>query len=122
MIAQTVDPVGLAFIEMTRARPVGREPLSEFGLDVQEAADTALRIPDVVARPVRPSVLGGLCIDAVSYGLYEGSSLKISNDRLKEGGRFLPIRSTRRNIPVAAFGLKKYFSGTSPASMEPNNC
>lgn len=57
----------------------------------------------------------------MSDGLYEGSPLKISNDCLKEGGRFLPIRSTRRSIPVAAFGLKKYFSGTSPASMEPSN-
>jgi hypothetical protein len=62
-----------------------------------------------------------LRIDAVGNRLYERSSLKISKDCLKEGGRFLPILSTRRRIPVAAFGLKKYFCGTSPASMEPNN-
>jgi hypothetical protein len=54
-------------------------------------------------------------------GFYEGSPLKISNDCLKEGGRFLPIRSTRRRIPTAAFWLKKYFSETGPVSMHGNN-
>jgi hypothetical protein len=53
--------------------------------------------------------------------LYEGSPLSISKDCLKEGGRFRPIRSTRLRIPVAAFGLKKYFSETSPASMHGSN-
>jgi len=52
---------------------------------------------------------------------YEGSPLKISNDCLKEGGRFLPIRSTRRIIPAAAFWLKKYFGETIPVSMHGNN-
>jgi hypothetical protein len=57
----------------------------------------------------------------VGEALYEGSPLSISNDRLKEGGRFLPIRSTLRRMPVAAFWLKKYFSETSPVSMHGNN-
>ncbi len=46
---------------------------------------------------------------------------RISNDCLKEAGRFLPIRSTRRRIPTAAFWLKKYFCETSPVSMHGNN-
>ena len=53
--------------------------------------------------------------------LYEGSFDSISKDCLKDGGRFLPIRSTLLRIPVAAFGLKKYFSGTSCVSMHGNN-
>ena len=53
--------------------------------------------------------------------LYERSFDRISNDCLKEGGRFRPIRSVRLRIPVAAFGLKKYFSGTSWVSIHGNN-
>lgn len=121
MIPQAVNPVCLAFIEMARTRPVGREALGELGFVRKEATHAAFRIPDIVTRPVSPSMSGGFRVDAVSDRFYEWSPLKISNDCLKEGGRFLPIRSTRRNIPVAAFWLKKYFSGTSPASMHPNN-
>jgi len=57
----------------------------------------------------------------VGDALYEWALARISNDCLKEGGRFLPIWSTLLSIPIAAFGLKKYFSGTSPASMQGNN-
>jgi hypothetical protein len=63
----------------------------------------------------------GLGIDAMGDALYEGSFDRISKDCLKDGGRFLPIRSTLLRIPVAAFGLKKYFSGTSRVSMHGNN-
>jgi len=57
----------------------------------------------------------------VRDALYEGALASISNDCLKEGGRFLRMWSTLRSIPIAAFGLKKYFSGISPASMHGNN-
>jgi hypothetical protein len=57
----------------------------------------------------------------VSNALYEGAFASISKDCLKDGGRFLPIRSTLLSIPVAAFWLKKYFSGTSCISIHGNN-
>ena len=50
-----------------------------------------------------------------------GAFDSISNDCLKEGGRFLFILSTLLRIPVAAFWLKKYFSGTACVSMHGNN-
>jgi len=46
---------------------------------------------------------------------------KISNALFKGGKSSLPIRSARRSMPFAAFGLKKYFCGTSPVSMSSNN-
>nr|WP_261322377.1 hypothetical protein [Rhizobium leguminosarum] len=95
--------------------------MGEFSFCRKEPANAAVRIPDIIPRPVGARVASRLGIDAVGDRLYEGSPLRISKDRLKEGGRFLPIRSTRRRIPVAAFWLKKYFSGTSPASMQGNN-
>lgn len=106
---------------MHRTRPICREPLCKFRFYWKKTPNTPFWVPDIIARPVRTRVASRLGINAMRNGLYERSPLSISNDCLKEGGRFLPIRSTRRNIPVAAFGLKKYFSGTSPASMEPNN-
>ncbi len=121
MVTQAVDLVGLPFVEVPGTRPVSWETLCEFGFSGQEPPHPTFRIPDIVSRPVRSRMPGGLCVDAVRDGLYEGSPLRISNDCLKEGGRFLPILSTRRRIPVAAFGLKKYFCWTSPASMHGNN-
>ncbi len=53
--------------------------------------------------------------------LYEGSVDSIPNDCLKEGGRFLSILSALLKIPIAAFWLKKYFSGTPWVSMHGNN-
>lgn len=53
-------------------------------------------------------------------GLYEPCA-RISNDCLKEGIRFLPIRSARRRIPRAALGLKKYLSGASGVLMYSDN-
>jgi hypothetical protein len=52
---------------------------------------------------------------------YERTFASISNDFLKEGGRFRFILSTLLSIPTAALGLKKYFSGTFPVSMHGNN-
>ena len=63
----------------------------------------------------------GLGINAVGYTFDEGTFARISNDCLKEGGRFRFILSTLLKIPVAAFGLKKYLSGTSWVSMHGNN-
>jgi hypothetical protein len=57
----------------------------------------------------------------MSNAFYEGAFARISNDRLKEGGRFRPIRSVLLRIPIAAFGLKKYLSGTSRVLMHGNN-
>lgn len=53
--------------------------------------------------------------------LYERTFCRISKDRLKERGRFLSILSVRLSIPIAALGLKKYFSGTFWVSMHGNN-
>jgi len=47
--------------------------------------------------------------------------LRISNADLKGGNRFLPIRSALLKIPVAAFGLKKYRSGTGRRSKSSDN-
>lgn len=121
MIPQAVDLVRLALVEMIRARPVEREPLGQLSFVREKPSHPTIRIPDVVARPVCPCVPSRFSVNAVCDRLYERSPLSISNDRLKEGGRFLPIRSTRRRIPVAAFWLKKYFSGTGPVSMHGNN-
>src|SRR5690606_15864230 len=61
-------------------------------------------------------------VEAVRDGLdYRSFSARISKDRLKWGRRFRPIRSARLRIPFAAFGLKKYRSGTSPVSTTPDN-
>jgi len=57
----------------------------------------------------------------MGYAFDERPFARISKDCLKEGGRFLPIRSTLRRIPVAAFGLKKYLCGTPWVSMQGNN-
>jgi hypothetical protein len=57
----------------------------------------------------------------VSNAFYERAFAKISNDCLKERGRFRLILSTLRRIPTAAFWLKKYFCGTSDVSMHGNN-
>ncbi len=46
---------------------------------------------------------------------------RISSDFLKGGNNSRPIRSARRMIPLAAFGLKKYFCGTSPLSIASHN-
>jgi hypothetical protein len=121
MITQTINPIFLTFFETARACPVVWEPLHSLDLVRREPADPSVRIPYVVPRPVGAGVTGRLRVDAVGKGLYEGSPPSISKDRLKEGGRFLPIRSTLLRMPVAAFWLKKYFSGTSPVSMHCNN-
>ena len=87
----------------------------------RKAANPALWIPHVIARPISARMARGLSVNAMSYAFDEGSFDRISKDCLKDGGRFLPIRSTLLKIPVAAFWLKKYFSGTSCVSMHGNN-
>jgi hypothetical protein len=61
-------------------------------------------------------------VEAVGNALDDGAfAANISNDFLKGGNRFLPIASTLLSIPLAAVGLKKYFCGTAPVSMTPDN-
>jgi hypothetical protein len=63
----------------------------------------------------------GLGINTMGKRFYEWPFARISNDRLKEGSSFLSILSARLKIPVAAFGLKKYFCDTSWVSIQSNN-
>lgn len=121
VVAEAVDPVRLLLVEVAGEGPILRETLRQLGLVRDEPTDPTIRIPHVVPGPVGSGVPGRLRVDAVGDRFYEGSPLRISKDCLKDGGRFLPIRSTRRRMPVAAFWLKKYFSGTSPVSMHGNN-
>lgn len=58
MIAEAVNPVGLAFIKVARQGPVVREPLHPLHLIWSKPADPSVRIPDIVARPVGPGVPG----------------------------------------------------------------
>lgn len=121
MISQTVLPVGIELRTRSGRGPIDREALNAFYLCSCEPPYPAIWIPDIVPAPIRAGVPGTLSIDTVGQVLYEGAFASISNDDLKLAGRFLPIRSVRRRIPVAAFGLKKYFSGTSCVSMHGNN-
>lgn len=121
MIPQAIDPIGLPFVEMPRQSPIFGEALNALNLIGNEPSDPPVWIPDVVPRPVGASVTSRLRINAMCDALYERAFCRISNDCLKEGGRFLSILSVRLKIPVAAFGLKKYFSGTSWVSMYGNN-
>lgn len=113
MVAKAVNAISLPFIEVGGAGPILRETLDAFDLVRHEPPHSTLGIPDVVTRPVSARVARRLGVDAVCDALYERSFDRISKDCLKEGGRFLFILSTLLRIPVAAFWLKKYFSGTS---------
>ncbi|MER9605336.1 hypothetical protein NKJ11_24395 [Mesorhizobium sp. M0243] len=95
--------------------------MDAFNLIGREPTNPAIGIPHIIARPIGAGVAGRLRVDAVGNALYERAFASISNDCLKEGGRFLFIVSTLLKIPVAALGLKKYFSGTSLVSMHGNN-
>lgn len=121
VIPKAIDPIRLLGIEASGLRPIIRETLHAFNFVRSEAPHAPFRIPNVVSRPIRSRVTGGFGIDAMRDALYERSFDRISKDCLKDRGRFLPIRSTLLRIPVAAFGLKKYFSGTSRVSMHGNN-
>jgi hypothetical protein len=57
----------------------------------------------------------------VSQFLHDWTVDRISNAFFKGGKSSLPIRLARRRMPFAAFGLKKYFGGTSPLSMASHN-
>src|ERR1700722_16130741 len=106
---------------MTRKGPVFGESLNPLDFVGNEPPHAAVRIPDIISRPVGAGVASRFGIDAVGDALYERTFCRSSNDCLKEGGRFLSILSVRLKIPVAALGLKKYFSGTSRVSMHGNN-
>ncbi|HEX8300753.1 MAG TPA: hypothetical protein VF617_03830 [Sphingomonas sp.] len=121
VIAKAVDPIRLLRIEPVRLRPVIGKALHPLNFIRREAAHAPFRIPNVISRPIRSRMPSGFGIDAMGDALYEGSFASISKDCLKDGGRFLPIRSTLLRIPVAAFWLKKYFSCTSCVSMHGNN-
>ena len=121
MIPQAINAVGLLCVEAVRLRPIVRETLNPFDFVWCESTHSAFGIPHIVARPIGPGMARRLRIDAMGNAFYEWSSDSISKDCLKDGGRFLPILSTLLSIPVAAFGLKKYFSGTSCVSIHGNN-
>jgi len=53
--------------------------------------------------------------------LVEGPRDRISKDLLKGGNSGRPIRFALLNMPVAAFGLKKYLRGASPVSTTSDN-
>nr|WP_235212075.1 hypothetical protein [Sphingopyxis sp. LC81] len=121
VITQTVNPVSLTGIEVLGKSPILGETLHSLHFIWRKPADPAIWIPDVVSRPVGSGMAGRFRVNAMGDAFYEGALARISKDCLKDGGRFLPIRSTLRRIPVAALGLKKYFCGTSCVSMEGNN-
>ena len=102
-------------------RPVIGEALQSLALDWNEAAYPAIRIAGVVAAPVGAGVPGRAGIETMGQLLDYWPFERISNAFLKGGKRTLPIRSALLVIPRAAFGLKKYFCGTSPVSMASNN-
>ena len=104
-----------------RISPVFRESLNALYLYRNEPAHTPVWIPDIIPAPVRSGMPGRFGINAVCPSFYERPRARISKDCLKEAGRFLPIWSTRRKIPIAAFWLKKYLSGTGWVSMYGSN-
>ena len=113
MITQAVDAVGLTFVEMPRSCPVLGKSLDALNLVRSEAAHPPVWEPDIVPGPISPGVTCGLGVNAMRNAFHERAVDRISNDRLKDGGRFLSILSVLLKIPVAAFGLKKYFAGTA---------
>lgn len=102
-------------------RPIFGKALNLLQLIRREPTHTAIGVPNIVARPIGSGVPRRLSIDAMRYAFDERPFARISKDCLKEGGRFLPILSTRRSIPIAAFWLKKYFCGGVRVSMHGNN-
>lgn len=121
MVPKAIDPIRLFSIKALRLRPIIGETLYALNFVRSEPADAPLGIPHVITRPIRSRMPRRFSVDAMRHALYEGSFDSISKDCLKDGGRFLPIRSTLLSIPVAAFGLKKYFSGAPCISMHGNN-
>ena len=100
--------------------PIIRETLQTLCLQRGQSTHTTVGVRNIVPGPVRPGVSCRLCIETVGKLLYD-SSLRISNADRKGGNRFLPIRSALLRIPVAAFGLKKYLSGTGWSSKRSDN-
>lgn len=121
MVAKGVQIVAAGEAIVGRKRPAVRESLKTFALDRDEPPHTAVRIAGVVPAPIGSGVPCRTGVEAVGHLLHERAVDRISNALLKGGNRFRPIRSARRMIPFAAFGLKKYLSGTAPFSMSSHN-
>jgi len=121
VVAQTIHPSGNNASATLKVGPAIRESLCPLNFQWRETAHTAIGVPNIIARPVSSCMPRRLRIDAVGNAFYERPPDRISNDFLKEGGRFLFIWSTLLIMPIAAFRLKKYFSGISPVSMHGNN-
>src|SRR5207249_2742524 len=109
-------------LDLPRYGPIAGEVHDALALAGSQASNrSALRVRDIVPTPVRTGVPRRLGVQAVrDRGCYRARFARMFNDRLKGGKSGLPILSARRSIPFAAFGLKKYFSGTSSVSMTPN--
>jgi hypothetical protein len=122
MISKRIQVIGLLELAVLgRDSPVVGEALESLALDRDETTDLPFGVAGVIAAPISPGVPCRAGVDAVSELLDYWPFAKISNADLKWGNRVLPIRSARRRIPLAAFGLKKYLDGTSPVSMTSNN-
>lgn len=120
MVAHAVDSLPIPVAGKGEC-PIVWESLHALYFQCRESSHPTIGIPDIVSTPIRPGVARGLGIHAMGDALYERAFARISNDRLKEGGRFLPIWSVLRRIPVAALGLKKYLCGTFWVSIHGNN-
>jgi hypothetical protein len=120
MVSQRVEFVRVPII-LVRDAPTVREPLNPFAFNRGQTADTAVGVADVVAAPVRAGMPGRASVKTMGEFLDYWSFAKISNALLKGGNRFLPMRSARLSIPLAAFELKKYFWGTAPFSITSHN-
>lgn len=121
VVAQCIHLVRIGNIKDVWNRPVLRETLQSLTLNWHQPPDPAIRIRHIIAAPIRACVSCRAGVEAVSKARSYWSCERISNAFLKGGNRFLPILSVRRIIPLAAFGLKKYLSGTSPVSMTADN-
>jgi hypothetical protein len=106
---------------VVRNAPTVRKPLNSFAFDRNQSPDAAVRVAHIVAAPVGAGMAGRAGVKTVGEFLDYWPLAKISNALLKGGNRFLRMRTARLSIPRAAFGLKKYFCGTSPFSITSHN-
>jgi len=117
--------INVVLLELSRRRegPATWEAHYSFALFRRETPDLPFfGILDIGPAPVSSCVAGRTGVEAVGNGLVDGSiSIIFSNARLKWRKSGLPMLFARLNIPAAAFGFKKYFSGTVDVSMTPNN-
>ena len=120
MVSRTVKFFDITNVRIPWQCPVVGEPLKPFRFQRSEATDSSIGIGNVVSGPVSACMTSGLCIQAVSDLLHE-SLLRISNADRKGGNSFLPILSALLRMPIAAFALKKYRSGTGCSSKRSDN-